>query len=155
MVQFANPPSTGRGDQSSDDKESVTSGQLPFGILKRKSEDGEGSKKRKRKRSAKANGHHDSRRRMSVSKPARDPRDDPSPPRPTQEAPSTRSPSPVIDFDGLSRPSRLTRSFSESQLLIVSTRQRDPRAPRGDARTGYCPTRKALRRSSYDPRMYR
>lgn len=42
------------------------------------------------------------KRRHSVSKPARDPRDEASPVRGDI---GTRSPSPVIDFDGLSRPS--------------------------------------------------
>lgn len=45
--------------------------------------------------------HSHSRRRLSVSKPARDPRDEAPPATPATE----RSPSPVIDFDGLSRPS--------------------------------------------------
>lgn len=66
-------------------------------------------------------------RRSSVSKPARDDRDKPEPARkkkkrktkanaPTPEETgetSTRSPSPVIDFDGLSRPSRGTRERLE------------------------------------------
>ena len=64
------------------------------------------SKKRKRRKEkgSRANGVSKSRRRLSVSKPARDPRDEAavSPLEPLIE---TRSPSPVIDFDGLSRPS--------------------------------------------------
>lgn len=48
-----------------------------------------------------------------MTKPARDPLDDPSPRTPVEEAPETRSPSPVIDFDGLSRPSRGTRERLE------------------------------------------
>jgi GTP cyclohydrolase I len=111
MVQFANPPAKAESDSSEEEIGSPHAGgqNTPNGIgnLKRKSEEGEGSKKRKRKRASKANGELHSRRRHSVSKPARDPRDDPSPSRPAPETPGTRSPSPVIDFDGLSRPSTL------------------------------------------------
>jgi GTP cyclohydrolase I len=73
-------------------------------------------------------GHAIAERRSSVSKPARDFRDKPEPsPKkkkrktsatgaivPVEEVESsTRSPSPVIDFDGLSRPSRGTRERLE------------------------------------------
>ncbi|TLD30895.1 hypothetical protein PspLS_02531 [Pyricularia sp. CBS 133598] len=54
-----------------------------------------------------------SQRRLSLSNAARDPRDEPPPkPKKKPEAP-TRSPSPVIDFDGLSRPSLGTRARLE------------------------------------------
>jgi hypothetical protein len=103
MAQFANSTDKDKGEPNPDQRESAASGQAtPNGTLKRRSEDGEGSRKRRRRRGVK--GHH---RRNSVSKPARDPRDDPSPPGLAEEEISdTRSPSPVIDFDGLSRPSR-------------------------------------------------
>lgn len=109
MVQFANPPSIGKSESGSDNLGSPGASGLntPNGT-KRKSEEGEGSKKRKRKRHSKANGvngENQARRRHSVSKPARDPRDNPSPTRPALEVAGTRSPSPVIDFDGLSHPS--------------------------------------------------
>lgn len=85
---------------SSSDKETVNgSGPLH--------EEGQ-SKKRKRKQKSekegKTNGSR-SKRRYSVSKPARDPRDEASPASVEQDSTETRSPSPVIDFDGLSRPS--------------------------------------------------
>jgi GTP cyclohydrolase IA len=51
------------------------------------------------------------KRRNSLHKAARDPRDEPEGKRrrkPRAEESVTRSPSPVIDFDGLSRPSKLT-----------------------------------------------
>jgi GTP cyclohydrolase I len=109
MVQFANSPSKGMSESSEEGNESasVSGHNTPKGIgsSKRKSEDGDGSKKKKRKKHTKVNGESHSRRRHSVSKPARDPRDDPSPARPLPEVAGTRSPSPVIDFDGLSRPS--------------------------------------------------
>jgi len=56
-----------------------------------------------------------SKRRNSLSKAARDPRDEPELQRgaPSPAAAVTRSPSPVIDFDGLSRPSRGTRERLE------------------------------------------
>lgn len=114
MVQFANPATSMKDDDSdilnpplgsSSDEE-----RTPNGTLKRKSEsDGQSSKKKKKRsksqRELKVNGTLHSKRRHSVSKPARDPRDEASPLRP-QELAGTRSPSPVIDFDGLSRPSK-------------------------------------------------
>ncbi|KAH8805744.1 GTP cyclohydrolase [Xylogone sp. PMI_703] len=54
--------------------------------------------------------HHGRRRRSILSKAARDPRDEASPLRPLTE---TRSPTPVVDFDGLSKPSRGTRERLE------------------------------------------
>ncbi|KAL2255986.1 hypothetical protein VTK26DRAFT_2386 [Humicola hyalothermophila] len=79
-------------------------------------------------------------RRSSVSKPARDYRDKPEPPPkkkkkrkttstsavaqdgPTSEDVSTRSPSPVIDFDGLSRPSVGTRARKEEDTAQTEAR---------------------------------
>ena len=93
----------------------------------------EGSKKRKRRsRGSKTNGPV-SRRRLSVSKPARDPRDEASPARPSAKVVGTRSPSPVIDFDGLSRPSTfhlhiLQIPFSDS-LAGRGTRERLDETP--------------------------
>jgi GTP cyclohydrolase I len=93
--------------------------ELVNGSLKRKSDaDAEGgiqSKKKKKKskaeRGLRLNGPKShSKRRHSVSKPARDPRDEASPERPELEI-ETRSPSPVIDFDGLSRPSMYSHSI--------------------------------------------
>jgi len=56
-----------------------------------------------------------SKRRNSLSKAARDPRDEPEKKRKKkdkiEEEAETRSPSPVIDFDGLSRPSPYTRAI--------------------------------------------
>ncbi|KAK3937462.1 hypothetical protein QBC46DRAFT_10479 [Diplogelasinospora grovesii] len=82
------------------------------------------------------NGTH-AERRSSVSKPARDFRDMPEPApkkkkrKTTTIVPiaaaevdesSTRSPSPVIDFDGLSRPSRGTRDRLEESVEQKETR---------------------------------
>ena len=114
MVEFANSPRK----ESEEDEETInkvpdsSSSELGTanGTLKRKSEnEGQSSKKKKKSKSergVKANGIPHSKRRHSVSKPARDPRDEASPLRPSQELAGTRSPSPVIDFDGLSRPSK-------------------------------------------------
>ncbi|KAJ9139003.1 GTP cyclohydrolase I [Coniochaeta hoffmannii] len=70
--------------------------------------------------SADADGSLPTKRRQSVSKPARDLRDEPEKKskkkRKTAAIPEgaeTRSPSPVIDFDGLSRPSKGTRERLE------------------------------------------
>ncbi|KAI0471834.1 GTP cyclohydrolase I [Xylariaceae sp. FL0804] len=86
-------------------------------------DDKKASKKRKRSRAkdgadSQANGRSSSsKRRNSLSKAARDPRDEPSRKRKrkakAEEQTETRSPSPVIDFDGLSRPSRGTRERLE------------------------------------------
>ena len=66
----------------------------------------ESQKKRKRKTKSKADKINGSKkRRHSVSKPARDPRDQASPLSSEPDLVGTRSPSPVIDFDGLSKPS--------------------------------------------------
>lgn len=97
------------------------------GTLKRKSDaDAEGGseikkkkKKSKAERGLKLNGPKShSKRRHSVSKPARDPRDEASPERPELEI-ETRSPSPVIDFDGLSRPSKLPLCI---YIVIINNR---------------------------------
>ncbi|KAI1802918.1 GTP cyclohydrolase I [Daldinia bambusicola] len=79
--------------------------------------------KKKRRRRVKdggiseINGHSKSlKRRNSISKAARDPRDEPrgkKQKKTKNEGAETRSPSPVIDFDGLSRPSRGTRERLE------------------------------------------
>lgn len=75
------------------------------GSSKRKSEsNGEGGEISKKKK--KANGHGHRHRRHSVStKPARDPRDEAADTPEETVIEESRSPSPVIDFDGLSRPS--------------------------------------------------
>jgi len=115
MVQFANHPSMDNGEDidrilnlSSSEQETLN------GKLKRKSEEGEGQGKKKRKprseRGPKVNGtQHLAKRRHSVRKPARDPRDEAYSPRRLADSARTRSPSPVIDFDGLSRPSKYSR----------------------------------------------
>ncbi|CCC13742.1 hypothetical protein SMACR_09143 [Sordaria macrospora] len=94
--------------------------------------------KKNKDKSSKKRSHPSGERRSSVSKPARDPSDKPTddspskkkkrktsastiaaavPPTIAEEVSSstsvTRSPSPVIDFDGLSRPSRGTRERLE------------------------------------------
>ncbi|KAI1473307.1 hypothetical protein K445DRAFT_321996 [Daldinia sp. EC12] len=80
------------------------------------------SKKKRRRRAkdggiSEINGHSKSlKRRNSISKAARDPRDEPrgkKQKKARNEGTETRSPSPVIDFDGLSRPSRGTRERLE------------------------------------------
>jgi GTP cyclohydrolase I len=114
MVEFANLPEKvkdeeGRINRAPESSSSEQDSTLN-GALKRKSESESQSSKKKKKskseRGSKINGISYSKRRHSVSKPARDPRDEASPPRPSQELAGTRSPSPVIDFDGLSRPSK-------------------------------------------------
>ncbi|KAK0117866.1 GTP cyclohydrolase 1 [Cadophora gregata] len=122
MVQFANPPSKSN-DSDSENAVKMTGlnssdQEIPNGSTLRSGSGAEegSSKKRMRKhkseKSAKINGSH-SKRRHSVSKPARDPRDEASPARTQKETAGTRSPSPVIDFDGLSRPSVGTRERKE------------------------------------------
>lgn len=107
MIKFADSPSDtkNRNGESTDDSRAA-------------SEDGTNSKRRqavnggeeghKKKRKHKDRKSKDGRalkkRRHSLSKAARDPRDEASP---IELESGTRSPSPVIDFDGLSRPSEL------------------------------------------------
>jgi GTP cyclohydrolase I len=62
--------------------------------------EGEDGTKKKRKRDRRPKSMR--KRRLSLSKAARDPRDEASP---VGLDVGTRSPSPLIDFDGLSRPS--------------------------------------------------
>ena len=111
MVQFANPPTQGKEE----DEEAIT--EMPAlssseegaanGSSKRKSDDeGHGKKRKRKSKSEKGSKVNGVKRRHSVSKPARDPRDEASSPRSKKELVGTRSPSPVIDFDGLSRPSK-------------------------------------------------
>lgn len=100
MVQLSSEPKVDEKTKSRDNDESNGRSNSS----KRKSEggsaeSGEGSKKKRRK-------SKHSRRRLSVSKPARDPRDEATPTS-LDESAIERSPSPVIDFDGLSRPSTL------------------------------------------------
>lgn len=84
-----------------DDESAATSGAV------------EHTKKKHKKRHG-ANGVvKSSHRRLSLSNAARDPRDEPPPKPKKQPEALTRSPSPVIDFDGLSRPSGGTRARLE------------------------------------------
>ncbi|KAG9229833.1 GTP cyclohydrolase [Amylocarpus encephaloides] len=90
---------------------------------------GQGSHKRKRKskaekHSASKNDGTVSNRKHSVSKPARDPRDEASPIPPPKRADEDRSPSPVIDFDGLSRPSAGTRERKEEDPKQAAARMK-------------------------------
>jgi GTP cyclohydrolase IA len=65
--------------------------------------EGHKKKRKNKEKRSKENGHKSrKRRRYSISKAARDPRDEASP---IELGTDSRSPSPVIDFDGLSRPS--------------------------------------------------
>ncbi|KAK3328596.1 hypothetical protein B0T19DRAFT_195352 [Cercophora scortea] len=126
MVQFENPPTDSEGPAGSSASAN--------GDSTKKDRKSKHSKKRAAEDSKSLNNgsthpHPLAERRSSVSKPARDFRDMPEPPpkkkkktksssqtavaaaaTPTEAGEvSTRSPSPVIDFDGLSRPSLGTR----------------------------------------------
>jgi GTP cyclohydrolase I len=74
----------------------------------------ESRKKRQRDRK-KSSGRSLKRRRYSISKAARDPRDEASA---TEPEPGAQSPSPVIDFDGLSRPSKFFDSVCSSRMSL-------------------------------------
>ncbi|KAI1305620.1 hypothetical protein F5Y03DRAFT_146920 [Xylaria venustula] len=67
-----------------------------------------------------------SKRRNSLSKAARDPRDEPAKKKKNKKSKAegtvTRSPSPVIDFDGLSRPSSGTRQRLEESAEEAAAR---------------------------------
>lgn len=100
----------------------------------RPAHDDEGSKGRRRKnKSRNAGTSGRSRRRNTISKAARDPRDEPESAKarsPIVKSPKTRSPSPVIDFDGLSRPSMffLQKSPRKVSNALVVRRYWHPRA---------------------------
>jgi len=70
-------------------------------------------RKNKNRRSKDGDRRPMKKRRNSLSKAARDPRDEASPVEPD---PGTRSPSPVIDFDGLSKPSKFSPPINDLQL---------------------------------------
>ncbi|KAI1487794.1 GTP cyclohydrolase I [Biscogniauxia mediterranea] len=103
-------------------------------------DDRKASKKKRRRRTkdggaSEVNGHtNSSKRRNSLSKAARDPRDEaPGKKRkraakPEETETETRSPSPVIDFDGLSRPSRGTRERLEESPKQAAQRLEKMRA---------------------------
>jgi hypothetical protein len=80
---------------SSDEHPSGTSQNAP-------TQEDESRKKRQSDRK-KPSGRSLKRKHYSISKAARDPRDEASP---TEPEPGAQSPSPFIDFDGLSRPSK-------------------------------------------------
>lgn len=92
---------------------------------------GEGHKKKRKfkdKRPREDRRRPIKKRRYSLSKAARDPRDEASPVEPDL---GTRSPSPVIDFDGLSKPSKFSAPSYEIQLTISGrgTRERLEESP--------------------------
>lgn len=113
-----NEEATGSSPHGNDDHEEVN------GKRNASSFDGE---RHKKKRKNKDRGSKDGerqpmkKRRHSLSKAARDPRDEASP---VEADVGTRSPSPVIDFDGLSRPSKF--STSTHWLLSIRARSRNP-----------------------------
>lgn len=83
--------------------------------VKRKFNSDEEGPLTKKKRKHKDKKHRLDARRNSITKAARDPRDDPFLPKPAKlEEEDSRSSSPLIDFDGLSRPSMF---FSSSSLF--------------------------------------
>ncbi len=144
MVQFTDRSSRPKTDEVEEVPKlsiSTTSDDdAPAGHLKRKSEGEHSSKKKKRKSKlerGKINGVSHGKRRLSVSKPPRDPRDEVFPPTPLPEL-ETRSPSPVIDFDGLSRPSRFpslqlwSLANAEQALARGNERRSLPSRPSSD-----------------------
>ncbi|KAH8664503.1 hypothetical protein BX600DRAFT_381344 [Xylariales sp. PMI_506] len=141
MVQFADsskgagqsalePPSNSSSSGPSDIDDSVN------GNAHRSDRSG----KKKRKWRSKDGGAEEadrgkslSKRRNSLHKAARDPRDEPEGKQPKKkpkavEGSATRSPSPVIDFDGLSRPSRGTRERLEESSEQAAARLEKMRA---------------------------
>jgi GTP cyclohydrolase I len=123
LVQFSKLPAAMKEGQDSLKCESANNSgaeEVSNVILKRKSgEEDEASRKKNRKtreRKSKVKGMKGlAKRRHSLSKAARDPRDEASPLTPVLEA-GTRSPSPVIDFDGLSRHSKWNHWDSSNHL---------------------------------------
>ncbi|KAI0434774.1 GTP cyclohydrolase I [Xylaria sp. FL1042] len=135
MVQFVEAKATGLDSVSEPSNSSTTSpsdvDDSVDGSVKRAANGSTAAKKRKRRRT-KDGGISEvtmqpssSKRRNSLSKAARDPRDEPKKKRKKKsktEGTETRSPSPVIDFDGLSRPSSGTRQRLEESAEEAAAR---------------------------------
>ena len=104
MVKAESPRSTSTTNDSD-----VANNHTPNGTSrKRKGLDEEGTRKKKRKSKTPRENGTSHKRRHSVSKPARDPRDEAPPLRSSMKGlTGSRSSTPVIDFDGLSKPSML------------------------------------------------
>jgi GTP cyclohydrolase I len=118
MVNFADTIAEARNNDANSAVESPVAppGKPPYRTCQddAKQEDEESRKKRKRDRK-KSRGRSLKRRHYSIGKAARDPRDEASPHEPE---PGSRSPSPVIDFDGLSRPSKYLSSVNSSRMSL-------------------------------------
>ncbi|KAJ2969400.1 hypothetical protein NUW58_g9997 [Xylaria curta] len=135
MVQFASDNGSPESSNSStstglSDLDDSVNGSLKPTTSSSK-DDKKARKKRKRRRTkdggiSEADAQpSSSKRRNSLSKAARDPRDEPERKRKKKnkaEGTETRSPSPVIDFDGLSRPSRGTRERLEESTEQAAAR---------------------------------
>ncbi|KAI0398156.1 GTP cyclohydrolase I [Xylariaceae sp. FL0594] len=141
MVQFAesrtsskdSPPDTSNSSVAGlSDVDDSVNGSVK-GKAHQEKDEKSARKKRKRRRTkdggiSELNSHSDlSKRRNSLSKAARDPRDEPETKRRKreeriEEETETRSPSPVIDFDGLSRPSLGTRERLEESTEQAAAR---------------------------------
>ncbi|KAI1284709.1 GTP cyclohydrolase I [Xylaria sp. FL0933] len=135
MVQFAEAKATDQDSVSEASRSSVTGpsdiDDSVDGSVKRAVNGSSAAKKRKRRRtkdggiSEVTTQPSSSKRRNSLSKAARDPRDEPKKKKKKKaksEGTETRSPSPVIDFDGLSRPSSGTRQRLEESAEEAAAR---------------------------------
>ncbi|KAI0966647.1 hypothetical protein F4678DRAFT_475759 [Xylaria arbuscula] len=139
MVQFADTRTSDRDSVSEPSSSPATSpsdvDDATDGSVKRAangvSDSKTAAKKRKRRRVKDGGISEDvarsssSKRRNSLSKAARDPRDEPAKKKKKKsksEGTVTRSPSPVIDFDGLSRPSSGTRQRLEESADEAAAR---------------------------------
>ncbi|KAI0403150.1 GTP cyclohydrolase I [Xylaria palmicola] len=141
MVHFAESVRADKGSVSESSNSSTTSGLSDAddsvnGNAKRTTngprDERKANKKRKRRRTkdggiSESNAQPGSaKRRNSLSKAARDPRDEPERKKKKKKARpegiETRSPSPVIDFDGLSRPSLGTRERLEESAEQAAAR---------------------------------
>jgi GTP cyclohydrolase I len=119
MVQFENAAESESACSSASLNGDITAKRVKEARKKRKARNSDATAPEARL-SVDADGSLPTKGRQSVSKPARDLRDEPE--RKTKkkrkvaaipEGSETRSPSPVIDFDGLSRPSKGTRERLE------------------------------------------
>ncbi|KAI1180467.1 hypothetical protein F4777DRAFT_317681 [Nemania sp. FL0916] len=141
MVQFAevsddsvsgpsSPSTTTYGVSDVDDSGSARRMTNGNGNSNGNKDERKASKKRKRRRTkdggiSEVHPQSSSKRRNSLSNAARDPRDEPERRRKKKaksEGTVTRSPSPLIDFDGLSRPSRGTRERLEESTEQAAAR---------------------------------
>jgi GTP cyclohydrolase IA len=117
MVNFADTAADvkNNNDNSANESAVASSDEHPSRTSPNDTRQEDGSRKKRQRDRKKPSGRPLKRRHYSIGKAARDPRDEASP---TEPETGARSPSPVIDFDGLSRPSKHFNSVRSSRMSL-------------------------------------